>query len=73
MHANLSSCRDSEGGKGMSFDIFIAGIGGQGTILLSNISEVVPEQLRVKHYLMRSMAQVAEQPVFMLKVQSFML
>jgi len=37
MYADLSDCRDSKGGTGMSFDIIIAGIGGQGTILLSNI------------------------------------
>ena len=37
MYADLSDCRHSKGGRGMSFDIIIAGIGGQGTILLSNI------------------------------------
>ena len=37
MHADLSNGRDSKGGRGMSFEVIIAGVGGQGTILLSNI------------------------------------
>jgi indolepyruvate ferredoxin oxidoreductase beta subunit len=37
MYADLSNCRDSKGGTGMTFDLIIAWIGGQGTILLSNI------------------------------------